>query len=47
MIYRPDGQVATRTEHTIQWKFDGAEIPGPTSDSVLLTDVNFGREGDA
>jgi hypothetical protein len=41
MTYRPG---ALSTEHTIQWKFNGAEIPGPLVDSVLLTHVNFGKE---
>lgn len=37
--------VADASAVTFQWKFNGADIPGATSDSLLLTNINSADEG--
>jgi hypothetical protein len=37
--------VADARAVTFQWKFNGADIPGATGDSLLLTNVNTANEG--
>ena len=37
--------VADARAVTFQWKFNGTDIPGATGDSLLLSNVSVGNEG--